>query len=330
MAKGRSAEVREAAYKRDGYRCVVCGLGGVEAHDRIAPHHWKEKLGMGGVYSRDKLENVMTLCSGFPRSCHDLAENGFLHIQDFDFDAGVLIVLTRSSLTKPWRRVKSDDLHFYREYRRRLGEKALPYLRTVNEVDGAVSLALLHVEDAIDQLAPGATFSQFMSSYGWDPNRAEDGARAARWVRERGLTWPPGVNYRKVLLVQDAEPPHPDEWKGSDDEGWSPQQLLDRAVHDSYSELRASLARMGLVTLPEKLYLIFPPSLARGVLSKGAAAMDLARLRLVRTRDAEKLKQKAGAGSVIVDAKILGGVKWDKKRKRYVDELGVAIPHEEW
>jgi hypothetical protein len=284
---------------------------------------------MGGVYSRDTVENVVTVCMG-PQSHHQLIEDGLIRILNFDRDRGILAVERRAHVSVPWVRVRNEDLYFYRRHRLRQAERALPYLRTVNEVDGAVCGALACVRDAMDQLDPTQTFAAYMSGLGWDPNRAEDGAMAAEWVADRGLTWPGGVNLRKVLLLADAEPDHPDEWTGANGATWNPQALLLEAVDASYSTLRAKLAEMGLVTLPVKLYLVFPPALARGVLVRGSGNVEQAHVRLIKTRTPEKLKSTLPRGSVIVTAgKIVGGMEYLKASRTYVDAEGVSIPHEE-
>jgi hypothetical protein len=66
-------EVREAIFRRDGYRCVICGLGradGVEIHaDHIVP---KDRGG------RATLENGQTLCSrhNFLKKNYSQTESG--------------------------------------------------------------------------------------------------------------------------------------------------------------------------------------------------------------------------------------------------------------
>ena len=334
----RSDLVREEAYRLDGHCCIFCGRGGLDGSALLSPHHWGEKLGIGGVYSRDKVENIATLCMG-AGSCHDLCESDLSplrKITEFDRGKGVLVVLRRENARSAWERVPDEELYFHRARWVREAEEAESRLRIVSSIDGAVCADLLKIAETLAYRGE-ESFAEHMSGLGWDPTRAEDGRAAAEWVRDSGLEWPEGVNYSKVLLFRDCEPAHPDEWEGPLGETWNAQALMRQAQDDSFATLRRKLAKVGLVEEPRSLYLVFPIGLLYGESEKASLFgrgenIIYSRVRLVRSRDEEQLRREENSAQIVIKIPTPKGFKWRRRkgtRDRLLDRAGREIAYEE-
>jgi len=74
-------EFREAVFKRDGYKCVICGQQGKDAHHILERRLFKEAEEVGGYF----LENGSTLCEAH----HLLAENTSLSCESIRSACGI-------------------------------------------------------------------------------------------------------------------------------------------------------------------------------------------------------------------------------------------------
>lgn len=256
MAK-RDPNFRKAVLEADHSECVVCG-----STEALEAHH-VEARGMGGMASRDTLDNGMTLCA----ECHREKTDGLWSIEWWDRtnkENGLAIV--DNQLVKDadgGNRLPKSGLWFYlRQEREKVKEEA-GLLTSLSLTAGARAMMLHHVFEYCPLLKTGQTPEEYIASLGLDSVKAREEADLAAWVVENGLTWPDGVNASKVALIRSAT-----EWMHNDEvtvlgamlyEEW--QEWLDKARDTSYSQLEKDLAKAGRLQggiMQKELYLQVP------------------------------------------------------------------------
>jgi hypothetical protein len=306
----RDPQVREQAYIRDEYRCQVCGFDGrdIEERLRLSPHHGVQsgRLGMGGSEAKDVVDNVITLCQG-PNSCHDKESRGLLRITEYDFDQGVFKVQVRNSVQDEWRDMEEKSLWFHRARKKKRAEEAISRLHTVETIDYAVAKDLYDVQEGYDEIDEGArSFDEFVSSLGWKPEHAVSAARAYGFVLTRGLEWPYGVNYRKVLLIASAEPDNPDASE------WDPQRFLNEAADKSQSVIKDTLIRAGFILGDWGTYIVI--RLFDNLFTLGSFQNTAEQVKIVRSRRKEAVidfANELGQGYAVAGPLVFRkGLKW--------------------
>ena len=192
----RLESVRQAALKRDGYRCQITGKPGpqVGGDNPIEVDHWRE-LGMGGSDARDVVENMITLY----KPIHQLKTEKKFSIEKWDPDNGILEIgdATHHIITHDEKALNKlfgvSRLWFYQ---RQLAEELQPVeamIQGIHQVDGQIAQALYRLweDDNYRALDPEAkSFRDYSESRGWDTARAVRLVNLYRRAQELGLEWP--------------------------------------------------------------------------------------------------------------------------------------------
>lgn len=266
----------------------------------LPPDHWKNQL-----------PNLAASCGEcHPERIHVEHEWVRFRRPSYPSDVGEMMIRNRASgLVVP-----NESLWFYMRHRRDDAREAAAALQTIGVIDEAVAERMVDLRNGAHLLESGAEFGQYVSSLGWDPNRAEAVADAWLWAQDFG-GWPEGVPHSKVALLMDVE--WPDDEQEGPDGPLTPENYLGMAEQGaSYTELRKSLETAGLKICQQRIYLVGPVD--RGTVDE--------RWRLYRTRDELRLLQLAAGrslGVMRVNA-IKGGLKLRRgKNCRVLGPTGV-------
>ena len=204
----RSEAVRQAALKRDGYRCQITGRAGPQAggDNPLEVDHVRE-LGMGGSKERDVVENLITLYLPI----HRMKTEKKFFIEKWDPGRGILEISdeTHHIITHDAKALKRlfgvERLWFYQK---KLAEELQPIearLQQLHVIDGNVAADLYRLwkDDAYLALDPEAkSFKDYAASRGWDTRRALELVRLYRRAEELGIEWPAGMtatDFRREL-----------------------------------------------------------------------------------------------------------------------------------
>jgi len=185
----RSQSVREEALRLDGYRCQVCGA---DRDTAVLEVHHVRPLGMGGAYTRDVVENCITLCAEH----HQDVENGKRWIQEFDRDRNVFVWCDQ--MHKPM----NIELWFYRRQDAERGEQITTRLSAYAMIDKDVARDAHELRQVFKAVDPESrSFKEYLAERGIDP-RLDRAAQLYSKSLDCDVRWEEGVtatDYRRML-----------------------------------------------------------------------------------------------------------------------------------
>lgn len=200
----RDRAIREEVLELDGFRSQITGFDGRDIEERklLAVHHDK-RLGMGGVYSRDTIDNCITIT---------VKEHSWLHssppvitIDKWDREAGILEVTDRKGvlLEEPGP-VPREKLYFYRSRLKAELEQCVTAMQGVYQTDRARAFVLwrLWINDNYKEIEEATSFPAFAGSLGWPARRVDALATLYDEGRRGGVLWPAkmtATDYRRQL-----------------------------------------------------------------------------------------------------------------------------------
>jgi len=321
----RSEEVQQEVLRLDDHRCQITGARGSEVPLNV---HHRHPLGTGGSKALDTVENGITTS----QSIHlDGVHPGvsvptvrIVHWDRADKENG-LVVERREGIADEWAEWPKSELWFYKRQDAEMLEKEIEMVRQVQLIESKHAAIMAHIWENYSLLSDAVSPEQFVAGLGLDSNQAKGEAKAAKWIEDNGLTWPDGVNVRKVLLIASAMPEtglyiadkvmeHSHGLEGM-------QSWLDQAVDMSYSDLRKALIEKGLKTATMKWYVVL---YRRGFLSKAHSLF-------VRSRDRDVVLARLDPKQQLVEINAFrAGIRWDRKEQKLFDRDGKSIPYETW
>jgi len=290
----------------------------------IHPRH----QGMGGLPEDHPLNQPKRLIWGC-QHCHDLIDARGEHAAPYkiteidadhvDEEGGWDPIL--EILDDKGRPIAPEEIWLHRYRRRQTLVDILDTLRGVQLAEGQHAMAMLALADDYDLLDPEAEDeSQMFWSQGFDPDSALLEVEAARWVTEHDLEWPPGLTVRKVLRYSRSAQRRL--WEALDHT--EIQEALRSAVAVPKQTIDDELRRLGVKQPQKFFYVLFEPTGGDGGLVEG-------KLRLVRTRDLDRLVSEMGTGTALLQIQAFrAGWRFTRgKDGGVVDWAGNKIPYEE-
>lgn len=324
---GRSEEVRQQALERDGFRCQITGFGRNEEERKLLEvHHWK-RLGMGGSDEPDTLDNVITLGPLHRLEIHpsvSVPTKRIVKWEPADQEDG-LVVEERVDFDEAgpftWVPIDKSELWFYRRHDAAALEKEIDLVRQIQLTEPKRAEIMAHIWEHYDLVSDAASPEQFVAGLGLDSTRAKDEAKAARWIKENGLTWPDGVNVRKVLLIASVNAMDALLYRDDIAEQRTAQELLNQAADMSYSDLRKTLIERGLKQATMRWYIVTTSSRWAG----------LQKILFVRSRNLEAVVARLGRRQALLEINAFrAGIHWDRKAQKLYDAYGTEVGYETW
>lgn len=327
----RSEAVRQEVLRLDDHRCQLTGSRGDEVPLNV--HHW-HPLGIGGSEALDTVENGITTS----QSIHlDGVHPGvsvptvrIVHWDRSDKENG-LVVERRDGIADEWEEWPKEELWFYKRQDAEMLEKEIEMVRQVQLIESKHAQIMAHIWENYSLLSDAVSPEQFVAGLGLDSNRAKGEAKAAKWIEDNGLTWPDGVNVKKVLLIASAFPEpglyiNMKTMLHSHGFGGAPE-LLNQAVDMSYSDLHKELIKKGLKTATMKWYVVVKRMPVMSAVVAGWSRKTL----YVRSRDYERMLAKLGPHDHLLEINAFrAGIRWDRKAQKLYDREGKEIHYETW
>jgi hypothetical protein len=276
-------------------------------------------LGIGGSKALDTVDNGITLSEtihlGRVHPGVSVSTVRIVHWDRTDKEDG-LVVERRIRIADEWEAWPREELWFYKRQDAEVLEKEIEMIRQVQLVESKHAEIMAHIWEHYSLLSDAVSPEQFVAGLGLDSNRARSEAKTAKWIEDNGLTWPDGVNVKKINLLCKASAPF--EGKTFFRTAWQSWLLL--AVDMSYSDLRRALIEKGLKTATMRWYIRITP--------RFLASPDLT---FIRSRNRELVVNKLSSKERLVEINAFrAGIRWDRKTQKLHDGEGREIPFETW
>ena len=192
----RDPQWRDTILKADGYCSQISGFDGrdEQARANLTAHHL-ERRGMGGIPSRDTIENGITLTN----EEHAWEHAGAIIIHEWDREGGELIVEDVQGVLGEPGFIPQERLWFYAGRLKKELEAEEGLIVELNGSDREVARLYwrrwVHKNfKLVDSEAP--SFRAYTEARDWPTNRAEKLAKLYDFSRTSGVEWLPGETSR--------------------------------------------------------------------------------------------------------------------------------------